>query len=154
MEVEVGVQLEKASWRGGKMSYSGLNGVARNFPCQRTKFRVCQRYERKENSFLGPSPWRLQSVCQWKSVIQRSGYGKLSPKHNLHGLKSILSLLFYYKILTFPCLPPNLSNANDVDLLLCYEQIVSICSHGLPRWHNGKESACQSRRHRRCGFSL
>lgn len=93
MEVEVGVQLEKASWRGGKMSYSGLNGVARNFPCQRTKFRVCQRYERKENSFLGPSPWRLQSVCQWKSVIQRSGYGKLSPKHNLHGLKSILSLL-------------------------------------------------------------
>ena len=93
MEVEVGVQLEKASWGGGKMSYSGLNGVARNFPCQRTKFRVCQCYERKENSFLGPSPWRLQSVCQWKRVIQRSGYGKLSSKHNLHGLKSILALL-------------------------------------------------------------
>lgn len=90
MEVEVGVQLEKASWRGGKMSYSGLNGVARNFPCQRTKFRVCQRYERKENSFLGPSPWILQSVCQWKSVIQRSGYGKLSPKHNLHTFPSLL----------------------------------------------------------------
>ena len=23
---------------------------------------------------------------------------------------------------------------------------------GLPRWHNGKEPACQSRRHKRCGF--
>ena len=23
---------------------------------------------------------------------------------------------------------------------------------GLPRWHSGKESACQCQRHRRCGF--
>ena len=23
---------------------------------------------------------------------------------------------------------------------------------GLPRWHSGKESACQCRRHKRCGF--
>ena len=25
--------------------------------------------------------------------------------------------------------------------------------HGLPRWHNGKESACQCRRCKRCGFN-
>ena len=24
---------------------------------------------------------------------------------------------------------------------------------GLPRWHSGKESACQCRRHKRCGFN-
>ena len=24
--------------------------------------------------------------------------------------------------------------------------------NGLPRWHGGKESACQCRRHMRCGF--
>jgi len=23
---------------------------------------------------------------------------------------------------------------------------------GLPRWHRGKESACQCRRHKKCGF--
>ena len=26
--------------------------------------------------------------------------------------------------------------------------------HGLPRWHNGKESPCQCRRHKWCGFHL
>ena len=27
-----------------------------------------------------------------------------------------------------------------------------ISSHLLPRWHSGKESTCQCRRHKRCGF--
>ena len=27
------------------------------------------------------------------------------------------------------------------------------CGYNIPSWHNGKESACQCRRHRRCGFS-
>lgn len=70
------------------MSYSGLNGVARNFPCQRTKFRVCHSPGLKKSH--RPQPMDIAVVCQWKSVIQRSGYGKLSPKHNLHTFPSLL----------------------------------------------------------------
>ena len=33
------------------------------------------------------------------------------------------------------------------------EPLLGSCSrYGLPKWHSGEESACQSRRHKRCGF--
>ena len=35
---------------------------------------------------------------------------------------------------------------------LCISTIFCYCIHGLPRWHNGKERACQCRRHRKCEF--
>ena len=34
--------------------------------------------------------------------------------------------------------------------MLCKFKVFS----GLPMWHRGKESTCQCRRHKRCGFFL
>ena len=34
--------------------------------------------------------------------------------------------------------------------MLCKFKVFS----GLPMWHHGKESTCQCRRHKRCGFFL
>ena len=35
-----------------------------------------------------------------------------------------------------------------------FEKILLDNGHRLPKWHGGKESACQCRRHRRFGFHL
>lgn len=75
-----------------KGAYSRLNIIARNFSFQ---FKVCQHRGPSKNSFPCSSLWGLPLVCErWKNVIQGSGYGKLfSPKHNLRGHRSIVSLL-------------------------------------------------------------
>ena len=42
--------------------------------------------------------------------------------------------------------------AGSISSLLEHRQAYDLPANGLPRWHNRKESACQCRRCKRCGF--
>ena len=57
----------------------------------------------------------------------------------------------------YNCLPNFLpisdnNNNNNWCLFSIYYLLLLLLPLGFPRWHSGKESICQGRRHRRCGF--
>ena len=68
--------------------------------------------------------------------------------------KLILTLIF----LSLCCLPTHSSSCSSLPWSLLggwlTKQLVYIASRCLSRWLSGKESTCQCRRCRRCGFNL
>ena len=105
------------------------------------------------------SSWHSPSFCCHFVVFSKAGskVHVLPPQHRLPPLCK-WNFQGKQKMLQLCCRPVCLTSSQVTaatpfpDLLPYFIWPVLLPIHGLPRWCNGKEFACQCRRHRRCRF--
>ena len=94
----------------------------------------------------------IQKMYPWKVYYQMhfDRYIHACSHHPNQGTKH-----FYYP-LKFPCAPPKESHPLPTQLIWFLSLMITLyfrTSNGLSTWLSGRESTCQCRRHRRCGFN-